>query len=112
MIGEKNMVWPGLNSPIVQGKELVKQRVLPDNPDYKANLVKMRDTRSSFKFTRLSPLERGWSGGKMPGRKIGRPDPVGEGITLYFNIQICYNKCDLSNHLDDFEGFETIILEV
>ena len=50
------MVWPGLNSPIVQGKELVKQRVLPDNPDYKANLVKMRDTRSSFKFNIYGPL--------------------------------------------------------
>lgn len=43
--------------------------------------------RISFK---LSPLERGWSGTKMPGRSIGPPDPIGE---------------------DAFEGFDTKVLE-
>ena len=35
--------------------------------------------RSTFKQIKLSPLERGWTGAKMPGRRIGPPDPVGEG---------------------------------
>lgn len=73
------MVWPGLNSPIIQGKELIKQRQLPDDPDFKTNLFKVKDMRSTFKQFKLSPLERGWTGAKMPGRRIGPPDPVGEG---------------------------------
>lgn len=36
----------------------------------------------SFRYGKLSPLERGWTGAKMPGRYIGAPDPVGEGLYL------------------------------
>lgn len=42
-------------------------------------------------FQKLSPLERGWSGAKMPGRSIGPPDAIGE---------------------DAFEGFDTRVLEL
>lgn len=34
---------------------------------------------TKFRRLKLSPIERGWSGTKMPGRSIGAPDPVGEG---------------------------------
>lgn len=34
---------------------------------------------TSFRRLKLNPSERGWSGIRMPGRKIGPPDPVGEG---------------------------------
>lgn len=40
---------------------------------------------------KLSPLERGWSGNKMPGRSIGPPDPVGD---------------------EKFDGFDTRVLEL
>jgi len=43
-----------------------------------------------FRPFKLSPIERGWSGGKMPGRSLGPPDPVGE---------------------DTFEGFDTRVIE-
>lgn len=33
-VGKTNMLWPGLNAPIIRGKELVKQQKLPDNPDW------------------------------------------------------------------------------
>lgn len=32
--GKTNMLWPGLNSPVLRGKELVKQAKLPDDPDW------------------------------------------------------------------------------
>ena len=76
------MVWPGLNSPIIQGKELVQQRKLPDDPDREAKILKMRDEMGAFRILRLSPLERGWSGPKLPGRSVGPPDPVGEGMLI------------------------------
>lgn len=46
---------------------------------------------SGFRVFRISPLDRGWSGSKMPGRSIGAPDPIGEDI---------------------FEGFDTKVLEL
>lgn len=73
------MVWPGLNSPVVQGKELVQQKQLPEDPDFQTKLHKLRDGMGHVGILRLSPLERGWSGPKMPGRSIGPPDPIGEG---------------------------------
>jgi small subunit ribosomal protein S5 len=73
------MLWPGLNSPIIQGKELIQQQKLPDDPEREAKLLKLRDEMGAFRLLRLSPLDRGWSGPKLPGRSVGRPDPVGEG---------------------------------
>lgn len=73
------MLWPGLNSPIIQGRELIQQRKLPEDPERQNKLMKMRDEMGAFRILRLSPLERGWSGIKLPGRSIGAPDPVGEG---------------------------------
>lgn len=77
--GKVNMMWPGLNCPVVQGKEVIQQKQLPEDPDFQAKLVKLRDGMGSFGMLKLSPLERGWSGPKMPGRSIGPPEPVGEG---------------------------------
>lgn len=37
---------------------------------------------------KVAPIDRGWSGGHPGGRKIGPPDPIGEGafsiIFLFF----------------------------
>lgn len=85
------MLWPGLTAPIIRGRELIQQQKLPEDPDREANLIKLRDEMGSFKYAKLSPIERGWSGAKMPGRKIGPPDPIGE---------------------ETFEGFETVCLEL
>nr|CAG4649329.1 EOG090X0689 [Scapholeberis mucronata] len=89
-VGKTNMVWPGLNSPIIQGKELIQQRKLENDPEREAKLLKLRDEMGAFRILRLGPLERGWSGAKLPGRSIGAPDPVGE---------------------DNFDGFDTTVLE-
>lgn len=73
------MVWPGLNAPILRGRELVQQQLLPKDEEREAKLIKMRDSMGRFRSLQLDPLERGWSGTKMPGRSIGPPDPIGEG---------------------------------
>ncbi|XP_059473715.1 small ribosomal subunit protein uS5m [Neocloeon triangulifer] len=89
-VGKLNIMWPGLSAPILQGKDLVRQQQLPEDTERMAKLVKMRDEMSTFRYLRLLPIERGWSGTKLPGRSIGPPDPVGD---------------------DAFEGFDTKVLE-
>ncbi|XP_044729959.1 28S ribosomal protein S5, mitochondrial [Chrysoperla carnea] len=90
-VGKANILWPGLSAPIMRGRELVQQQKLPTDPDYENRLIKMRDEMGTFRRIKLSPIERGWSGAKLPGRSIGPPDPIGE---------------------DTFEGFDTKALEM
>lgn len=40
--GDQNIVWPGLNSPILKSNSLVKRTQLPPDPEYKEYLVKRR----------------------------------------------------------------------
>lgn len=89
-LGSENIQWPGLSAPILRGKELVQQQKLPKDEEREAKLLKLRDSMGVFRPLRIDPLERGWSGTKMPGRSIGPPDPIGE---------------------DMFEGFDTKVLE-
>lgn len=90
-VGKANMVWPGLSAPIIRGKELVEQQKLPEDPEREKKLIQLRDQMGSFKYAKLSPIERGWSGSKMPGRSVGPPDPIGE---------------------ETFDGFDTKVLEL
>lgn len=89
-VGKENMVWPGLNSPVLRGRELVQQQLLPKDEEREAKLIKIRESEGKFRTLKIDPIERGWSGTKMPGRSIGPPDPIGE---------------------DNFEGFDTKVLE-
>ena len=77
--GKIKMLWPGLTSPILQGKALIQQQKLPDDPDYENKLIAIRDSSNKFKRTKAHPLLRGWTGAKLGGTRIGPPDPVGEG---------------------------------
>ncbi|KAJ6639945.1 28S ribosomal protein S5, mitochondrial [Pseudolycoriella hygida] len=91
-VGKTNIVWPGLNAPIVKGRELVRQQKLPDNPDWEANLRKIRDTMSEFRSLKMNPLERGWTGAKVGGRSIGPPDPIGQNTFEGFDCRVLEMK--------------------
>lgn len=73
-----------MSVPIIRGKEIIEQQQLPEDPEYEKKLVELRDKMGKFRHPRLSPLDRGWSGNKMPGRSIGPPDPIGEGMNHYY----------------------------
>lgn len=90
-VGKINMVWPGLTAPVIRGREIIKQMQLPEDPEREAKLLKMRNEMGQFKRLKILPIDRGWSGKKLPGRRVGPPDPVGE---------------------DAFEGFDSIVLEL
>lgn len=70
------MVWPGLNAPVVQSKQITRQKKLPQNKDYLHELLKIRNEMDTYHKKYLHPLERGWSGTRVVGRWIGAPDPI------------------------------------
>lgn len=72
------MIWPGLNAPIIKGRDLIKRTQLPPDPERESRLIKLRDSMGTFRSIKLSPTERGWSGNKMPGRSIGPPQSINE----------------------------------
>lgn len=88
--GKKNMLWPGLNAPIVQGKEVLRQQELPPDESRQKRILELRDKFAGRRSNKVHPLERGWSGNKLPGRSLGAPDPVGDEM---------------------FEGFDSRVLE-
>ncbi|ENN80051.1 hypothetical protein HUJ04_004571 [Dendroctonus ponderosae] len=87
-VGKANIVWPGLSAPIIRGKELVEQVQLPEDPDREQKLIALRNTMGFRKFAKLTPLERGWSGSKMPGRSLGPPDPIGDETFTDFDTRV------------------------
>ena len=86
LLGKANILWPGLNAPLMKGREVYKRRQLPPNPEYQAQLVKIRDELSKVRYPKLAPLERGWSGNRFPGQTIGPPEPFGDcELILYWS---------------------------
>lgn len=78
-LGKDNIRWPGLSAPIVRGREIVQREQLPPDEKYEENLTKMRDNVWKAKKHKIAAIDRGYSGGHAAGRRIGPPDPVGEG---------------------------------
>ncbi|KAI0239227.1 28S ribosomal protein S5, mitochondrial [Lamellibrachia satsuma] len=88
--GKANILWPGLNTPVLKGRQVIQLKQLPPNPDRDAELVRIRDEMSRISYKANPPLLRGWSGSRFPGQSMGPPDAVGD-----------YK----------FEGFDTKVLE-
>ncbi|XP_043067770.1 small ribosomal subunit protein uS5m [Drosophila bipectinata] len=91
-LGKNSRVWPGLNSPVLKGYELVHSQKMTDSNDKVNGYMKLRDSMSNFKIMKLNPIDRGWSGSKMPGRSIGPPDSVGEEEFSSFDTRVLENK--------------------
>lgn len=91
-LGKSNCIWPGLNAPIIRGNELTHQQKQSENLDREKSIISLRDSMSNFKLMKLNPIDRGWSGSKMPGRSIGPPDAVGEENFNLFDTRVLENK--------------------
>lgn len=90
--GKVPVIFPGFNVHVVQGNLLNRQQVLSPNQVEAKEFLESSEIEpdvSKPKKFKLSPLKRGWSGGRAGGRKIGPPNPINE---------------------DEFHGFETWIL--
>ncbi|EFN83347.1 28S ribosomal protein S5, mitochondrial [Harpegnathos saltator] len=99
-VGKVPIQFPGLNTPIFRGRELVQQQKLPVDPEREEKLAKLRQSQIKPKRIKLSPLERGWTSVSIGGRKIGPPDPIGEDIFDNFETWVLESKmvsCMTSN---------------
>ncbi|KRX94966.1 Protein sel-1 -like protein 1 [Trichinella pseudospiralis] len=75
--GKINTLWPGLNSPVTVGRQVLEPKYLPPDAEREQRLLKLREmTRGSR--VKLHPLERGWSGSSLEGRKLGPPACIAE----------------------------------
>ncbi|KAH8294788.1 hypothetical protein KR018_002863, partial [Drosophila ironensis] len=90
--GKNSRIWPGLNSPIIRGNELVHQQKMQENSDRETGILKWRDSMSNFRMMKLNPIDRGWSGSKMPGRSIGSPESFGDDEHNKFDTRVLENK--------------------
>ncbi|XP_076235168.1 mitochondrial ribosomal protein S5 [Calliopsis andreniformis] len=85
--GKIPILFPGLNSSVVKGDHLIEMRKLPKSEQKEVPAIQPQVF--SRKRVKQHPLERGWTGNIMGGRKLGPPDPV---------------------HNEPFTGFETWVL--
>ena len=77
------MQWPGLNAPVVQGREIVPiVEKLPD-PVYEKRLLEVRNRLDRFRRLSIPPNERGFTGGSPAGKSLGRPDPINESVHVH-----------------------------
>ena len=76
--GKNNVVWPGLNAPVVKGREVIRIKQLPPDPERESKIREIRDRGSQFRRFKIPALQRGWTGAKFAGTSIGPPDPVGD----------------------------------
>ncbi|KAK2581710.1 hypothetical protein KPH14_002196 [Odynerus spinipes] len=88
--GKIKFLFPGLNTPVVRGKEVMSQQRLPDDPNRDEKLRQLRDSMGTRKVDKNKTLLRGWTSHKPGGSKVGPPKPEGE---------------------ETFEGFESWVLE-
>ncbi|XP_055329457.1 28S ribosomal protein S5, mitochondrial-like [Paramacrobiotus metropolitanus] len=91
-LGPINMMWPGLTAPAIRGREMVRVQDLGPSPERRERLYKLRDSIEKFRTLKVDPLERGWSGTRMPGRSIGPPDPIGEESFGQFDCKVLEMK--------------------
>ena len=90
--GVKNMIWPGLNAPIIQGNELIERKELGPDKEYQEKLIKMRDQMSKLRKAYVHPMDRGWSSTRLAGRWIGPPNPVGNEEFTGFDTKVIFLK--------------------
>ena len=77
-VGKANIIWPGLNAQIMQGKHLVERKAAPPDPEREKEIIRLRDQITKVRNPPLPPLVRGFSGSKYPGQSVGTPDSIGD----------------------------------
>ncbi|ESO03920.1 hypothetical protein HELRODRAFT_79614 [Helobdella robusta] len=110
--GRENMLWPGLNSPILKGKAIVSRQKLPPDPEKAQEIVRMRDQMSKVRYPALPPLLRGYSGSKFNGQSVGPPDPVADYTFDDFDTRVLEFKtvCNMTGTLGRKMRFSAFVV--
>ena len=83
--GKSNVQWPGLNSPVAQGREIVSIMERPPDPMREERLLEVRNRLDRFRRLSIPPNERGFTGGSPAGKSLGVPEPINEGLQENLN---------------------------
>ncbi|CAF1608648.1 unnamed protein product [Rotaria sp. Silwood1] len=76
--GKSNIQWPGLNAPVVQGRDIIPITEKPPDPMHQQRLLDVRNRLDRFRRLSIPPSERGFTGGSPAGKSLGQPDPINE----------------------------------
>lgn len=77
--GPVNMQWAGLNTPIIQSQTLLQHKYLKPDPHRVERLLQYRKEQKLIgRAKKLHPMERGYSGPGLQGRKVDIPNLPGE----------------------------------
>ncbi|CAF4099104.1 unnamed protein product [Rotaria socialis] len=76
--GKSNMQWPGLNAPVLQGRDVVPITEKPPDPTHQERLLEVRNRLDRFRRLSIPPSERGFTGGSPAGKSLGQPDSLNE----------------------------------
>ncbi|CAF1175336.1 unnamed protein product [Adineta steineri] len=76
--GKSNIQWPGLNAPIIQGRDIVPIMERPPDPTREQRLLEVRNRLDRFRRLSIPPSERGFTGGSPAGKSLGNPEPMNE----------------------------------
>ena len=79
-VGKSNIQWPGLNAPVVQGREPVPIVERPPDPMREQRLLEVRNRLDRFRRLSIPPSERGFTGGSPAGKSLGQPESINESI--------------------------------
>ncbi|XP_025267449.1 28S ribosomal protein S5, mitochondrial-like [Camponotus floridanus] len=90
-MGKIPIQFPGLNTPVFSGKELIQQQKLLVNLERKQKLMELPQNQTRPMQIKLSPLECGWTSVTMDGRSI-ESDLIGKDTFESFEIWILENK--------------------
>lgn len=83
--GKSNVQWPGLNSPVALGREIVSITERPPDPMREQRLLEVRNRLDRFRRLSIPPNERGFTGGSPAGKSLGVPEPINEGLQENLN---------------------------
>lgn len=88
-LGKINTQWPGLNAPVMQGREILSINEKPADPLREQRLLEVRNRLDRFRRLSIPPSERGFTGGSPAGKSLGQPEPLNEGEIIRFSCEIC-----------------------
>lgn len=99
--GKSNIQWPGLNAPVVQGREIVPIAERPPDPMREQKLLEVRNRLDRFRRLSIPPNERGFTGGSPAGKSLGTPEPIDESAwtktsSLHFHFVLLQSLSPIS----------------
>ncbi len=71
--GKLQVVWPGLNSDIIDKKNVQQIKVIGEDIDREKKLTEIRNKMDKFRTITIPPHERGFTGSSLNGKSLGAP---------------------------------------